>query len=370
MNKNRPYIFKCASCGSHKVFSPKDQALLCPQCGSVSEFEISNKVYKKPLSQAEEHTAVFHSETDNDIDILTCSSCGAALNMLKGEIAGKCPFCGTGNIILKENIQGLKPDECVPFTIEPQQAEQSFKKWIKKRWFAPSELKKTARAEQLKGIYSPCYAFDTKSRSTYKGVLGKTYVTYVGSGKNRRAVTKIKYFPISGNLDKNFYDVMAECSPHFDQKVLDRIRPFALEKRAVYDKAFLSGFSADSNDISLSQGWQNAKIVLDNDIRRAILSKYNHDVVQSLTVSTVYDDLKYSYMLLPIYLSGYKYKQKIYSFFVNGNTGRTFGKFPLSPLKVFFALLGIAALIAAAILIYKFYFAPEAELLAKTFLRH
>lgn len=351
---NKPYIFKCSSCGSSKVFSPKDQALLCRHCESVTAFDIDNNIIKKPFFENADKSRQT-LEKDDSLEILKCSSCGAELNLLAGEISGNCPFCGTGNINPLENISGLKPDECIPFTIEAKDAEDSFNKWIKKRWFAPSDLKKKARADHLKGVYSPCYAFDTNSQSTYSGVLGKSYTTYVGSGKNRRMVVKIRYFNISGSLNKDFVDVMTECSPHIDQKALDKIRPFKMEKRAVFNKAFLSGYSADSNDIDLYQGWNITKQKMDGEIKRAILSKYQYDVVQSLTIKTNYSDINYSYMLLPIYLSGYKYKEKFYNFLVNGTTGKTYGKFPLSPIKIFFAILAAAALMVAAYFVLGYY---------------
>lgn len=354
MSNITPYIFKCENCGAYKVFSPKNQALLCRHCGTLSQIEINRNVFKKPISQGDDIDAAGQAQTD-EIEVLMCSSCGAALSMLKGEISGSCPFCGTGNVVPKENIKGLKPDECVPFTIEPQDAEKSFNNWIRRKWFVPNRLKKEAKAGNIKGVYSPCYSFDTSSRSSYRGVLGKRYTTYVGSGKNRRAVVKVKYFPISGNLDKEFYDVMAECSPHFDQRTLDRIRPFTLAKRAVYEKSFLSGFSADTANVSLSQGWLVAKSAIDSQIKSAILSRYSYDIIQSLDISTAYDDLKYSYMLVPVYLSSYKFKDKIYSFFVNGNTGKTAGKVPRSPIKILLAILGAVAVCVGAYLLYNYF---------------
>jgi predicted RNA-binding Zn-ribbon protein involved in translation (DUF1610 family) len=354
--ENKPYIFKCSGCGASKVFSPKYQALWCPHCGGRTEVTFNKNIVKKPYYKNEINSVV----PDPDISIKTCTSCGAQLNMLSGEIAAKCPFCGTGNIVLKEDIKGLKPDECIPFSIEPSEAESGFKKWLSKKWFLPSELKRKAKsnrvdANNLTGIYSPCYAYDTKSFSSYSGVLGKHYIEYVGTGKNRRAVVRTRYFSISGNYNKDFFDVMIECSPHFDQKVLDKIRPFNLNDSVVYDKCFLSGFSADTYDKDLNTGWAEAEAKLDEDIKRGILSKYSYDVIQSLNINTSYNDIKYSYMLLPVYVAGFKFKENLYNFFVNGNSGKIFGKVPRSPLKIFFAaLIGAAVLIGAALLISTF----------------
>lgn len=347
------YIFKCPSCGGSKVYSPKGRSLLCPHCGNSSEVVFDKNILKKPYYQNEENSLL----PEPDLKVLSCTSCGAELSMSSGEIAGKCPFCSTGNIILKENIKGLKPDECVPFTIEPEEAESGFKKWLKRKWFIPSELKRKAKADKISaknmsGIYSPCYAFDTASFSSYSGTLGKHYTVYVGSGKNRRAVTRTRYFRISGDYNKDFIDVLTECSPHFDQKTLNKIRPFDMDNRAVYDKSFLSGFSADSYDKDLNSGWLDTKNTIDNEIKRGILSKYSYDVVQSLNINTNYTDIKYSYMLLPVYVSGYKFKDKVFNFFVNGNTGKTYGQVPRSPVKIFFAvLLGLAIITAAVILL-------------------
>lgn len=356
MNKN-PYIFKCAGCGSAKVYSPKKRNLVCPHCGSVSEIAVDKNVQKKPYYENQQNSLM----PEPDLTVLNCTSCGAELNMISGEIAGKCPFCSTGNIVTKENMKGLKPDECVPFTIEPCEAESSFKKWLKSKWFIPNELKANAKkdrvsANNLRGIYSPCYVFDTNSSSTYSGVLGKNYTTYVGTGKNRRAVVRVRYFKIHGDYNKDFSDVMTECSPHFDQKVLDKIRPFDLASRAVYDKSYLSGFSADSYNKDLNTGWKETKGKLDSEIKRGILSRYSYDVVQSLNINTNYANINYSYMLLPVYVSGFKFKEKLYNFFVNGNTGKTFGKVPRSAVKILFAVLGAAAVIGAVLFLLKDYF--------------
>lgn len=348
------YIFKCPNCGANLVFSPKNQSLLCRHCGSGLSFAMEINRAKKPLhSEAKEEGVI----GDNGVTVCSCSGCGAQTNVINGEIASDCPFCGATNITRKENIKGMVPDSCIPFTVEADEAESFFKKWLLKKWFIPTALKKRVRAGEIRGVYSPCYSFDADTFSSYSGVLGKHYTVYTGSGKNRRAVIRTRYFNISGSLDKNFTDVMIECSPHFDQKVLNRLKPFDMEKRYVYDKGFLSGFAADQYNKELAQGWCEAKYTIDGDIKRAILCKYSYDVVQSLDVDSSYAEIKYSYMLLPVYVSNYTFRQKLYNFFVNGNTGKTYGFVPRSPLKILRAVLISAAFVAAVILLFKRYMA-------------
>ena len=50
--------------------------------------------------------------------------------------------------------------------------------------------------------------------------------------------------------------------------------------------------------------------------------------------------------MLPIWLSSFRYKEKIYRFMVNGQTGRVGGNAPISPLRVTIAVILSLAVIA------------------------
>jgi hypothetical protein len=55
-------------------------------------------------------------------------------------------------------------------------------------------------------------------------------------------------------------------------------------------------------------------------------------------------------VLLPLWLSAYRFRGKIYRFLVNARTGEVQGQRPYSPIKIGFAILG--GLIALGILIF------------------
>ncbi|HBT71331.1 MAG TPA: hypothetical protein DEB37_03390, partial [Lysinibacillus sp.] len=75
-------------------------------------------------------------------------------------------------------------------------------------------------------------------------------------------------------------------------------------------------------------------------------------VVSNLRFSTNHDDITYKYLMLPIWLSSFRYKEKIYRFMVNGQTGRVGGNAPISPLRVTIAVL--LSLMVLAIIWYFF----------------
>ena len=70
----------------------------------------------------------------------------------------------------------------------------------------------------------------------------------------------------------------------------------------------------------------------------------NASMVTNLNLKTKYDDLTYKYLLLPVWMSSFKYKGKVYNFIINGQTGKVGGRAPVSALRIIIAvILGLVA---------------------------
>ena len=50
--------------------------------------------------------------------------------------------------------------------------------------------------------------------------------------------------------------------------------------------------------------------------------------------------------MLPIWCSSFKYNSKVYQFVVNGQTGKVYGKTPVSAIKVILVILVIIVILA------------------------
>jgi hypothetical protein len=61
------------------------------------------------------------------------------------------------------------------------------------------------------------------------------------------------------------------------------------------------------------------------------------------SMNTRYGSLTFKHVLMPVWISAYRYRDKTYRFLVNGQTGETSGESPLSWIKV--TLLVILGLI-------------------------
>ncbi len=350
VKENATETAKCPACGAKMVFDPGKQKLLCPYCGTDREIDLTG------ISKEIDFNMLLitpQNDWGGETHVFRCNNCGAKEVLSKHEIAKECPFCGTTNIVATEELSGLKPNGVVPFEITKKTATEIVTKWARKKFFAPSAFKKSAKPEVIKGTYSPAFTFDTDTFSSYFGRLGKYYYrTVTRNGKTER-IRETRYFMISGNHKMRFDDILVQASEKISQRDLERMRPFDTNESKEYSTEFLHGYVAQSNDLSGEECWDTAKDIARAEIRRRILSKYSYDVIDYLNVNTDYENITYKYLLLPVYVGHCNWKQKLYNFFVNGKNGRVTGRTPVSPLKVTVTVLsGLAVLVGIFLLIY------------------
>ncbi len=340
---------KCPNCGNNLKFNPKTQKLFCEYCDTEVEFDQNFAYEEKNLFEAINSTVEQWTETR----VFLCENCGAKVVLKKTETATSCPFCGTPHVVPVEETAGIKPNVVVPFQIDMDSAVDSLKKWAKKKLFAPKKFKKTISPDNVKGLYLPCYTYDSQTASFYSGKIGKRHTRTVGSGKNRRTQTYIVWRNISGNFNRFFNDIAITAGNKIDQKTLNKLGYSDASYNRVYDDEYLLGYMAYGAEKNLSDGWKEACAVMDEILRKEILSQYSYDVVSYLNVSTSHANVTYKYVMLPVYVGNYKYGKKTYNFTVNGVTGVVTGKYPVSPIRVSIAVvLGLAVVGGIGALLY------------------
>lgn len=135
-----------------------------------------------------------------------------------------------------------------------------------------------------------------------------------------------------------------------NRSMLAGIEPFNTAENKAYKPEYVAGFAAERYAIGFKEGWEIAKKSIDSKLRRSIDDKirdeHDADDTRNIQINSTFSNLTYKYLLLPVWLSSYKYKDKIYNFMVNGQTGKVSGKTPISIPKVIITVLGCIAAIA------------------------
>lgn len=345
-------LYKCESCGNFLRFDPLLNKLKCDHCDSVVDIIAVGRAQELVYTELSEREYEPWQEK-----AIKCEACGAVSVLGNYQTTLNCPFCGASNIATIDSVEGLKPNAILPFKIDKARAGQLQKSWIKKRIFAPLPLKKQSNTKEISGIYIPYFTFDTYTCSTYSIRYGEYYTVVVGSGKDRRTETYTRWYCDSGTYDMNFDDIQIEASEHLNAKQKEKLDGFDTGNCVSYHSQYIAGFSSERYSQGLDESWKQAQDETYNPIKKGILARYNYDTIDYVNITTDFNNVKYKYALVPVWLLKYDYKKKNYGCVINGRNGKVVGKTPLSPIRVSSAVVVTLAVIGViAWLCYKFLF--------------
>lgn len=349
--KPRTNTFQCTSCGGDMFFDPKTQSLGCLYCGNKVDIDNQEgEIEEYDIDSVEENDS---SDWGRETRIIHCDDCGAETILKEDSVAQFCAFCGSSHIVEENDIPGIKPSSLIPFKVTRDKAKSLFSKWLKGKFFVPKKVKSNHNMDKLKGVYIPYWTFDSDTYSNYTAQRGtyyyvtKTDVVY-RNGKRQvvhKRVRKIRWEHVSGTYRRHFDDFLVNASKHVNSKIINKIEPFDLGELEHYSPEYLSGFTAERYTLGLDEGWEIAKAEFLQEICNGIVNQIGGDRVRDVRAETTYNSILFKHILLPVWMSSYKYKDKIYRFMVNGQTGEVQGEEPVSIPKVILTVLAALGII-------------------------
>ncbi len=353
--------YGCSRCGAKLSFEPGTSELKCPYCGfelqiSESETQVSELDYKTYLEKAGQEKG------SQERHRVQCDKCGAETTVPAETAAGICPFCGANMVFSGKVSRLIKPEGLLPFKISHQDAFRNFRKWIQGLWFAPGELKKYAQMDdKLAGVYIPFWTYDSMTSTKYSGQRGDYYYTteQFTAIENGRSVTRTRrvrhtrWTGAAGVVANDFDDILIAASRSLPKKYVDLLAPWDLANLVPYTDEYLSGFRAESYQITLPEGFETAKQVMSPVIESSIRKDIGGDEQRISSSETQYHDITFKHILLPVWMTAYRFRDKIFRILINARTGEVQGERPFSALKIVAAVLAALVLIGILVLLSK-----------------
>lgn len=344
--------FSCSQCGANLAFAPGTLSLACPYCGTHNQVRPA----EAPVEELDYAQQLLRLEQNEDIvEVLAvhCDTCGAESALSRNETSGACPFCGAGIVAQAASRRQIKPRALLPFHIARTDANNRFKTWIAGLWFAPSDLRKQARQAGINGVYLPFWTYDTRTTTDYTGERGDDYWTAESytTHENGRAVTRTRqvkrtrWTRTAGRVANKFDDVLVAATDALPHAYVQALEPWDLANLTGYSDEYLGGFIAQSYDVDLPSGFVRAQALMEPTIRGTIRQDIGGDHQRIGSTSTAYFDITFKHLLLPVWISAYRYGPKSYRFLVNARTGEVQGERPYSWIKI--ALFILSLLIVA-----------------------
>lgn len=338
---------KCPNCGATVTFDPSLGKMHCDYCGY--ECDLPKPDDGKDVAEIDFESAVNTQscEWGTEKKSVECKNCGAVTIYDALETAAVCPFCGSTQVMPAATDRTIAPGGVCPFTVTKETAGESFTKWLKRKWFTPKKAKKSANPDSFQGVYLPYWTYDAQTTSTFSGRAGYDHDVKQKDGSTK---TETTWRRVDGVYQEFIDDETVMASKRHENSGVKQCEPFKLNKLIPYNPQVLAGFAAERYSIGLKEGWNMAQTSIQSKLRSNIDSYIKHhwscDRTSNVKFSTIYSNITYKYILVPVWMSSFKYKEKTYQFVVNGQTGKVGGKAPVSALRVIIAVILGAALIA------------------------
>ena len=303
-------VFKCKNCGGNVIYSPERKGMFCPFC------ESENSEEKKEFP---------------DQDMKICPNCGGEVPVQEHTSASQCPYCDN-YLIFDQRIEGeYEPKIMIPFRFGKEKCKESIREKFKKCLFAPTDFLSEARLNGMQGTYVPFWFFDYDVNCDYsaEGTRVKSWTT------GNTQYTETSYYNIFRNMDADFENIPVDASVDMPDDVMDLMEPYNYSELMPFKPEYLSGFYAEKYNMTADIAQNRAKQKMNEDVRQMLsqsYSGYSHVTVRKNNIQVKREENRYG--LLPVWKYIYRYQDKDYPFYVNGQNGKIVGAAPISKKKV------------------------------------
>ena len=133
-------------------------------------------------------------------------------------------------------------------------------------------------------------------------------------------------------------------SSKMDDTFMESIEPYRYEDLLDFDNRYLSGFLADKYDVTSDAGKERIRQRVSqsmDDLLQPSFAGYTSVIPSARQLSV--NQGKARYVLLPVWMLNTRYNGKLYTFAMNGQTGKMTGTFPICPKRTAAWFFGLTA---------------------------
>ena len=344
---NTTLTYQCPNCGAGLGFDAEKQKFACEFC--LSEFtEEEARAANSEESERERESA--KQEYNEHMREFECPSCGAHVVADENTAADFCYYCHNPVVLLGKLSGQMRPHRIIPFKYDKKEAEKRFLDYTKKKWFLPKAFFSTAQVEKISGIYYPFWITDADTDSTMRAHATRVRKWRTGNVE----YTETSNFSIHRRGDIHFEDITTSALTEADKNLLEGILPYPSEALQEFSMPYLSGYLAKKRDIEREALSEEVRGRM-NDYASALLRGTVHGY-STVSVKEMKVDIHKShweYSLLPVWILTYRdRKDRLYTYAMNGHTGKVYGELPVSGgrLALLGSIVGLIVGVAAALI--------------------
>lgn len=332
--------YHCPSCGAVMIYKAESGSITCEHCGrSMSAEEVQGSQDGQSIpegrsgSENREHRRAEFRQYH-------CSSCGAEILTDSNTIASLCSFCGSPSLIKDRMVDELQPAKIIPFKITKEQAIEIYHKWTRSHPLISDVFKQKGVLEEIRGVYVPYWLYDFDTEVDMAAACTRTRYTRRGDVET----TYTDHYDVRRSISVSYEKVPVEAAKKMDDTMMSYLEPFDYKDLVNFQMPYLSGFLAEKYNYASDEKVGEAKRRVNEyalSTCRGTIGGYSSVVVTSKNANI--RETKSEYVLLPVWLLVFRNGNKESTFAVNGQTGRRYGRLPLSGRKMAVLFAGSTA---------------------------
>lgn len=274
--------------------------------------------------------------------VVRCEGCRAAVSYSVEARAPRCAFCGwTAHLEVaadpREQVEAV-----VPFAVSPEEARAALQRWLGSRgFFAPADLTHAAQLEELRPLWWVAWVVDAEALVSW---------TADSDAGARRAA----WAPHAGQVQLRFADLLIPATRGLTERESLALAPGFELAHAEATPRGPEGAVLESFELERSAARKLVLSRLEGHARERVQAEQVPGTrCRNLHTSLLLVGMHTRRVALPTYVLAYRYRSRLYRVLVHGQRAeQVLGKAPVSALKVALVVLGTAAAVALALLLF------------------
>lgn len=329
--------YKCPCCGGSLAFNSNRQKLHCASCNS--EYDMKNFRKYIDVVESTKQTEDRYEWDKNDTlelemvekdgkTVYICPSCGGEIDAKETTAATKCPYCDSPVIMPGKVAGNLRPDMIIPFWLDKEAAKEKYKDFCKGKRLLPRAFQSDQIIQEIKGIYVPYWLFscNASGRANYRAQRVKHWKD------SDYEYTQTDYYMLSREGKVYFEHVPVDGSVEMNDVYMESLEPYEMSKIVPFDEGYLTGYEAMKYDVDKDdcrgRAQQRIKSSFEQILEQSV-DRQHYTFVTRENSNIGCTDGKVQYALFPVWKIRVKYKDKIFEFMMNGQTGKMVGELPV-----------------------------------------
>lgn len=293
------------------------------------------------------------------LEVYYCPHCHTA-HLASAEVElSTCPACLQAGVSPEPaRVRREPPELVIPFAIEHDQAQTAVARWAKGGWFRPDEMRVETLSARLRRYYFPSWLVDSDIEAVWHAEMGYDYEAasfrerYQGGQWISEQITekRIRWEPRVGRLRRRYENVVVRAM-EAHERWMARLGGYDFRERRPYAPQAIDRSLVRVPDYPPDAAWPDAEEALDRAAALECKSASQADHIRNWSMNARYDDLNWTQLLAPAYVTWYREGDRSHPVWVNGQTGQVYGHRYVSHSKARLASLVMGGLAALAFLV-------------------